>query len=191
MSPDTTIFLLEKYGYLFLFAIAVVEGPIITIIGAFLASQGYLNVVAVYALVTAGDLAGDLLYYSIGRLGRIGALAGLRRLLGMTGERFVRFEQYIEQHGVKMLFFAKYTQTGFLALPASGAAGMPVGKFLLFNALATIPKSLALVLVGFFFGYAYNRINSFFLRASLVSLGLLCIGGFYIWLRRYLRESYP
>jgi membrane protein DedA with SNARE-associated domain len=190
IPPDNIVHLLEQYGYLFLFLIAIAEGPIITIIGAFLASQGYFNIFAVYAVVVAGDLCGDLLYYCIGRLGRTGALAGLRRSFGMTDADFTRIERYIGQHGAEILLLAKYTQTGFLALPASGAARMPVGKFLWYNALGTIPKSLALLIIGGFFGYAYNRIDGYFAKASLLIFGMSCIAVAYFWLRRYLRMSY-
>ena len=190
LAPDTTVHLLEQYGYLFLFIIAVVEGPIITIIGAFLASLGYFNIFAIYGVVTAGDLTGDLLFYCLGRFGRTGALKSVRRSLGMTDEHLARLEGYVEQHGVKLLVLAKYTQSGFLALPASGAARMPVGKFLWYNLLATIPKSFALVLIGYFFGYAYNRINGYLAKASLVVLGMLCIAAAYMLLRRHLRTKY-
>jgi membrane protein DedA with SNARE-associated domain len=60
LAPDDVVRLLEQYGYVFLFLIAVGEGPIITIVGAFLASQGYFNVFAVYAVIASGDLTGDL-----------------------------------------------------------------------------------------------------------------------------------
>src|SRR5476651_593996 len=100
LPADTTVQLLEHYGYIFLFVIAVAEGPIITIIGAFLASEGYFNVFAVFGLVVAGDLTGDLLYYGVGRFGRTGAFAPLRRSLGMTGEHFAQLERYVDQHGV-------------------------------------------------------------------------------------------
>jgi len=184
---DTIVQLLEHYGYVFLFIIAVIEGPIVTIIGAFLAGLGYFNIFAVYVVVSVGDLSGDVLYYAVGRLGRIGAFAGLRRALGMTGERFARMEQYIERHGGKILLFAKYTQTGFMALPAYGAARMPMGKFLWYNTLGTIPKSLVLVIVGFFFGYAYVRIDGYFAKASMVMVAIVCIASAYILLSRYLR----
>jgi membrane protein DedA with SNARE-associated domain len=183
----TVVQLLEHYGYILLFVIAVIEGPIITIVGAFLAGLGYFNIFAVFAVVSAGDLFGDILYYALGRLGTINALAGLRRALGITTERLAQMKQYIERHGAKILLFAKFTQTGILALPASGAARMPFGQFLWINILGTLPKSLVLVLVGFFFGYAYERIDGYFAKASLVIAGLVCIAGAYALLSRYLR----
>lgn len=187
-TPDTVVTLLHQYGYLFLFLIAVAEGPIITIIGSFLASQGFFNVFIVAGIVAAGDLIGDVMYYGIGRLGRVGALAGVRRWLGMTTDHFDRLEKYVEIHGAKILFFAKFTQTGFLILPASGAAQMPVGKFLWYNVLGTIPKTIGLVLFGYFFGYAYNRIDGYFGKASLLFFGVLVVGAAYLLLRRLLKK---
>src|SRR5665213_1956806 len=107
MAPHTIVDLLEQYGYIALFLIAVFEGPIITIIGAFLASQGYFEILAVYVAVTAADLSGDLIYYGVGRAGwRAG------RFLHKPPADFARVERYIAQHGAKVLLVAKYTQTG-------------------------------------------------------------------------------
>ena len=190
ITPDTVVHLLQQYGYFVLFLIAIMEGPIITIIGAFLASQGYFNIFAVYATVIVGDLAGDLFYYGIGWLGQSRALVGIRQSFGMTGGDFARIERYIKQHGAKTLLFAKYTQTGFLALPACGAARMPIWSFLWYNVLGTIPKSLILVIIGWFFGFAYNRINGYFVKASFAFIAIFCIVGAYLWLHRYLRANY-
>jgi membrane protein DedA with SNARE-associated domain len=188
--PDTTISLLHHYGYFFLFFIAVVEGPIITIIGAFLASQGYFNVLLVYLMVTLGDLVGDLIYYGVGRFGRSPALAPIHQWLGMNGTHFVELERYIERHGAKILLLAKYTQTGFLALPAAGAARMPVGRFLWYNALGAIPKSFALTVVGYFFGYAYSRIDGYLAKGSLIAIAIFCVAAAFILLRRARAAQY-
>lgn len=190
VSPDSVIILLEQYGYIFLFLIAVVEGPIITIIAAFLAAQGFFNIYLVYAIVLVGDLAGDVLYYSIGRFARLRPFAWLAAKIGMTTERFALVERAVEQHGGKMLLIAKYSQTGFLALPAAGAARMPMGKFLAYNLAGSVPKSFILVLVGWFFGYAYNSINSYLIRISLVlALGAILVL-LYFFLRHRVKDPY-
>lgn len=190
LSPDFVHHLLEQYGYLVLFLVVVVEGPIATIIGAFVASQGYLDIFVVYAIAVVGDLFGDLAYYGIGRLGRVGTPARIWPLLGITEDRLARAARYFERHGAKMLFFAKYTQTGIVILPASGAARMPVGKFLWYNLLGTLPKAIALLLIGYFFGYAYNSIDNDLTRASFLLAGTLCLTGLYLLVRHYFRVSY-
>ena len=108
----------------------------------------------------------------------------------MTDDHVVRLENYIQQHGAKMLFLAKFTQAGFLVLPASGAARMPVARFIWYNVLGTLPKSFVLLLVGYFFGYAYNRINGYFAKASLLIFGTFCLVGAYLLARHYLKVRY-
>lgn len=184
LPPDTTVGLLHQFGYIFLFVIAIVEGPIVTIIGAFLASQGYFNIFVVYFMVTLGDLCGDLLYYSVGRFSRAPALAFICRSIGIEGPQFAQLERYIELHGPRVILFAKWTQLGFLVLPAAGAARMPVGKFVWYNALGTIPKSFVLIIIGYFFGYAYSRIDGYLAKASLIGFAICCVAAILVLLRR-------
>jgi len=183
-SLETVILLLHHYGYLFLFLIAIIEGPIITVLGGFFAAQGFFNVVIVYAVVVAGDLFGDLVYYAIGRSGRLSILERWGHGVGLTPERYERLEAYFKTYGARAMFYAKYTQTGIVALPAAGAAKMPVGSFLWYNLLGTLPKSLALVLLGYFFGYAYSQIDSYFARASLIIFVLACGIGAYLFMQQ-------
>jgi membrane protein DedA with SNARE-associated domain len=187
LSPDLIHHLLEQYGYFILFLGAIVEGPIVTIIAAFIASQGYFDIYTVYAVAVVGDLFGDLAYYGIGRAG---APARIWSVLGITEGRLARAARYFERHGAKLLLFAKYTQTGIVILPVSGAARMPVGKFLWYNLLGTLPKAMVLLLVGYFFGYAYSRIDNDLTRGFFLFAGILCVTGLYLFVRRYFRVNY-
>ena len=190
LAPDLVEHLLHQYGYAILFVAVVVEGPMATIVGAFVASQGYLDIYVTYAVAAAGDLFSDLLYYGIGRVSRLDWPTRLLRPLGITADRLALAAHYFDRHGAKMLLFAKYTQTGLLILPASGAARMPVGRFVWYNAVGTLPKTLILVLVGDFFGYAYQRINHDLVRASLVVFAGLGLAGTYVLIRSHLRVRY-
>ena len=62
-TPDAVIAILINYGYFLLFPIAVLEGPIISVIAGFLVLQGYFNILLVYAVMVVADLTGDFLYY--------------------------------------------------------------------------------------------------------------------------------
>ncbi|HEX4534343.1 MAG TPA: DedA family protein [Rhizomicrobium sp.] len=182
--------LLREYGYLVLFILSVVEGPITTVLGAFLAARDYFNIFIVYGVVVTGDLAGDLLYYAAGRFGRTHLLERFDRVTGLTPERLAWLDTYFERHGAKAIIFAKYTQTGFIALPASGAARMPMPTFLFYNLVGTLPKALALVLIGYFFGQAYNQIDSYFEKISLlIFLGVCIFGAYIFWRTRQQKES--
>jgi len=176
-SLDQAVVLIREYGYLILFLLTVVEGPITTVIGAFLAAQNYFNIFIVYVVVVTGDLVGDILYYAAGRFGRTHLLERFSGLTGLTPERLAWLERWFESHGVKAILVAKYTQTGFIALPGAGAARMPVASFLFYNLVGTIPKALVLCAVGFLFGAAYHQIDSWIDRISLLLALAVCLFG--------------
>jgi membrane protein DedA with SNARE-associated domain len=145
---------LAAYGYAALLPLAVFEGPVATVVAAFLAAQGTFEVGIVYGVVVLGDLIGDMLYYAIGRW-------PLRCLGTFSGKRAARLHQRIallaprirERAGV-MLLLGKLTHSaGFAVLLAAGAAHVPIRRFLLFNILGTLPKSLLLVALGYWFGW--------------------------------------
>jgi membrane protein DedA with SNARE-associated domain len=183
LSLETILMLLTQYGYVFLFLIAVIEGPIITVLGGFLAAQGVFNVYSVFLVVFLGDLAGDAIYYFLGKMGT--KFKSWIPIKGLTDERIDAIKEQFHQHLGKTLFFAKYTQTGFLALPAAGALDIPFAKFIWYNALSTIPKSVLLVALGYFFGYAYARINTDLKIVSAAIVVLVGLGtAYYVYVHR-------
>lgn len=175
-----------SYQYLILFPIVIVEGPIITIIAGFLSSLGILNPFIVYPIVVLGDTTGDALYYAIGRWGRKGLITRFGRYFGMTEERIERFEGYLKRHMGRTIFFGKFSHA--LCAPillAAGAAKIPFKKYISFSILATIPKSLILLLVGIYFGQAYAKIGKYLDITAIVGvvLGVVLVL-FYLYLQR-------
>ena len=165
---------LSQYGYAALFLLAIIEGPIITIIASFLASQGVLSLPVVYVTVVLGDLAGDGIYYAVGRglLGRLSWLASARgqKLKGRIDQIGARLRA---QPG-RVLLFGKLTHSaGFAVLLAAGAARVRLGAFFLYNLLGTLPKSAVFVVVGYFFGRSYKSIDSQMERVGLIVFMLL------------------
>jgi membrane protein DedA with SNARE-associated domain len=176
ISLDSVSLAIAAHGYAALFLATLVEGPIATVIGAFLASQGLLDLAAVYAVAVAGDLAGDLLLYAIGRaewvpqrLRRMGYAGRVQRWLGASRGRLCA-------HAGRMLVFGKLTHAaGFLVLLAAGAARVPILPFVGYNLLGTLPKSAIFLLLGFFLGASYHRIDTYLWIASCVALLLVCV----------------
>ena len=154
---------LQIYGYVILFPLVVVEGPIVTVIAGLAASLGYLNFFITYAVVVAGDLGGDIIYYLIGRFGRMSFLEKWGKYIGLRADRVVHVEKHFEEHGRKTLFIGKMTHgIGAIFLVAAGLVKMPFSKFFWANMTATLVKSLLLLMAGFYFGQAMGKINSFF-----------------------------
>ena len=127
-----------------LLPLMVIEGPAVTVIAAFLASQDLLDVWAVYAIAVLGDLIGDMLYYAAGRW-------TLQRLTDRPGRWATRLRQRVAQLAPRirtragaMLLFGKLTHSaGFAVLLAAGAAHVSVRRFLLFNLAGTAAEVAA------------------------------------------------
>lgn len=188
-SLDTILILLQHYGYWFLFPIAVIEGPIITVIAALLASEGYLNIFAVYGIVVLGDMVGDLFYYAPGRWGKK-YLKRWGHHVGVNPERLAALEERFRSKGGRTILFGKISHSvGFLVLVAAGAAEMPISEFLWYNFLGTLPKSLFFTLLGYFIGYEYHLLDTYIARVSLVVFILLAFVGYYIYARSKPKEE--
>ncbi|HEX9503671.1 MAG TPA: VTT domain-containing protein [Patescibacteria group bacterium] len=172
--------LLVHYRYFVLFPISIVEGPIVTVLGGFLASMGQLSVLWVFVVVVLGDLVGDSLYYFLGTKSRNLAESSVMKFLGITEERLVSLDEHFTKHTGKTLLLGKFTQAfGSVVLVAAGAARISYLKFILYNFIGTVPKSIILILVGYYFGQAYATIDRylnlgtyFMIGAAVVLIGL-------------------
>lgn len=157
------------YKYAILLPLAILEGPIITVLGGFFAAQGYLNIVIVYVIVIIGDLVGDGIYYAVGRFGGRKLITKYGHYINVTSVQVERIERHFARHTRKTLVFAKLTHAlGIVVLIAAGIARVPFGEFLFFNFLPTLPKSLVLILAGYFFGHAYVVIDQYINYGSLL-----------------------
>jgi membrane protein DedA with SNARE-associated domain len=162
MVLQQIILLLTAHKYLFLFPVAVVEGPIITVIAGFLSSLGLLNIFIAYAIVVAGDIVGDIMHYAFGYYGGQRFVKRWGRFLGITSERVEQLEKHFEKHTGKTLIIGKLAQVvGAVVLVAAGIARVPFRKFIWYNFIATLPKSLILLLIGYYSGESYVKISSY------------------------------
>jgi membrane-associated protein len=156
------ILLLTAHKYLFLFPVVVVEGPIITVIAGFLSSLGLLNIFIAYAVVVGGDIVGDIIYYALGYYGGQRFVKRWGRFLGITLERVERLEKHFEKHSGKTLIIGKLSHgIGGVVLVAAGIARMPLRKLVLYDFIPTLPKSLILLLIGYYSGESYVKISSY------------------------------
>jgi membrane protein DedA with SNARE-associated domain len=168
----------------------VAEGPIVTILAGYLASQGYVNAFLAYLIVVTGDITGDLAWYAAGRWGRLGVGSKWARRIGITPERLRRVEEHFERHSGKTLVVGKLTQgLGALVLLGAGATRMRPLRFLVYNLAATLPKSLALLLFGYYFGKAYGRAGTVLDYAALATVAVAVVVAIaYLIPRRFARQ---
>ena len=164
------------YKYLIIFPAAVIEGPIVTVVAGFLSSLGNLNFFLAWAVVVSGDVVGDIAWYGLGRFGGRGLVDRWGHYVGITSERVERLEDHFGKHGGKTLMLGKISHgVGGTILVAAGVARTAFWEFVWYNFIASIPKSLLLLLIGFYFGQALSKINSYleFFGAITIMLGLV------------------
>ena len=68
---------------------------------------------------------------------------------------------------------------------AAGIANVKILDFFLFNLIATIPKSLFFLLLGYYFGQAYVKLNKYlnYVSIGILVIAILVIIGFYVYKR--------
>ena len=97
-----------------------------------------------------------------------------------------KLEDHFEKHRKKTLIFGKLSHAfGAPILVAAGIVKIPLAQFMWFNFLATIPKSLIFLTIGYYFGQAYVRLNKYldYLSIALIVLAVLAIIIYYTYNR--------
>lgn len=175
--------ILTFYKYYLLFPLVMFEGPIATIIGGFLAAQDLVNFFIAYIVIIAGDLAGDLLYYAAGRWGRQSLIERWGKYIGASPEKIAGLEEHFTSHSGKTLILGKLAHgIGSVILLAAGISRVPWGRFVMYNLAGTIPKSLVLMLIGYYFGSVYARLNKYVDVFALTTLSLAVLLVLIYWL---------
>lgn len=178
-SFDGALAWVKSAGYLFMFIAMVIEGPVITSAAAFAAALGYFNIFIVFLLSIAGDLVGDYIYYGIGYFGRVKFVERYGHRVGLTAARIKHMERLLKEHPKKTLAAIKLAPL----LPAPGlmmigAVQMPIAEYSWMTILVTIPKTLIFMILGYYFGAAYDRFATVFQNGEyfiLIALGVTVV----------------
>ena len=187
MSASEVLVLLEQYKYFVIFPIVIFEGPIITVISGFLIYLGILNPYLTYLLLIVGDLVGDSLYYSIGRFWRSSNwFKKISSLFGYSEKSEEFLENHFKKHKFKTLFLAKFSHgMGGTIQISSGIAKVDFSDFLLINFIGVIPKTLILLIIGFYVGNSYVKINEYLNSIALTVITVFLLVFLYFILRKY------
>ena len=159
---QSTVQWVLQHGYPLLFIVMLIEGPVVTAAGAFVAALHYMNVWIVLLLSILANLIPDLVYYAIGYWGRETFMNKYGHYLGVTPERIASTEKLAEQHSGKSLFMIKMIP--LLATPGLilvGATKMDIKKYAFWSIAITVPTSLLYLIIGYYFGAAYNTIEHY------------------------------
>ena len=178
-----------RYGVWVLVPLAVLEGPVISLLTGWLIALGMIPAPLAFVIILLGDVAGDVLLYAIGR----GSLQWLgRRLptrLRPSRRRMAGLIRKVRRNDARLLIGGKLTHIGgFAVLLAAGAARVPVWRFLWLNTLAAAPKAAALLALGWAAGTAATRVAEWLAIGGQVGLLVLAAGllgwVLLLWLRK-------
>jgi membrane-associated protein len=176
--------ILLTYKYWLILPLAIIEGPIVAMAAAFLASTGVLNIQIVYGLALAGDIIGDILYYTLGRYGGEPLIDKYGRYIKVTQESVEKVKQkyFTKQKSLwQVITISKAMQApSSIILVICGLTGVNFREFFVITTVANIVKVLFFVLIGFYFGRGYMLVDQY-LRYSWVLLIPLIVGAVWYW----------
>jgi membrane protein DedA with SNARE-associated domain len=182
---------LAAWLYLLLAFLVAVEGPIATLAAAVASSAGYLDPKLVFVSASCGNLSADILWYSLGYLGKIEFLGRYGGWLGIKQENILRLKQGIHDHVGKFLFVAKLTLG--LVVPTLIAAGLARVSWRRWIGILVLAESIwtgSLVLAGYYYGQYILNIENGLKWVSIGSTIILLIAlGIYILRRRSQRDN--
>ena len=120
-ATDILVQLLQAHGLLLLFPMAVIEGPIVTVVAGWLARLGYFPLGWAMLILVVADLVGDSLLYGLGRAGPDVLPQKWRQAFGVTDARIAQRVELFSTRGGRTLVATKLTHSfGFVALVAAG-----------------------------------------------------------------------
>jgi membrane protein DedA with SNARE-associated domain len=166
------------WAYVLLALLVMVEGPVATLAGAVAASTGLMQPIWVFVAASSGNLLADLLWYTLGYLGKMEWVHRYGAYVGVRGSLVQRVHTDIQRHSAKMLLLAKLT-LGFTipALVATGLARVPMRRWLGVLILGETIWTGVLIFLGFHFGRYLQTLQQgveiITLVGALVFVGLL------------------
>jgi membrane-associated protein len=152
------------------------------------AAAGKLNLVAIFIVVALAALLGDNTGYHIGkRYGR--RLFKKKDGIVFKQQYITQAEAFYDKYGSKTMLFAHFIPVIRTFAPATAGAGrMNYRQFMLFDAVGDMVWTVAVTLVGYYFGSKIPNIDHYILLAVLVVVVITLAPTIYHLVKAY-RES--
>jgi membrane protein DedA with SNARE-associated domain len=143
------------------------------------------NVILVTLFGTVGATLGALVAYAIGMFGGRPVIERWGRYVGITPEDLDRADDFFARHGNAAAFFGRMVPIiRSLVSFAAGIAHMPLGRFVVFTFLGSLPWTLLLVVSGVVMGANWEEIGGILKRFEYLVLAILVvIALLWIWFR--------
>jgi membrane-associated protein len=158
----------------------VLPGETAAILGGVAASRGHVSVVAVAAVVVAAAIIGDSVGYEIGR--QVGVRVLRLKIFDKRRERLDAAQDLLSRRGGSAVFLGRWVAFFRAVMPAlAGTARMPYLKFLAYNAAGGIVWGIGVVLVGYFAGESYTKVEQYVGRGAALVVAGIAVVAIVVW----------
>jgi membrane protein DedA with SNARE-associated domain len=178
------------FKYVLIFVGGVIEGPILTVATGFLLHSDLFELLPLFLALALGDLAGDAVWYWVGRRFAGPVLEKHGRFMTLTPEMYEKIKEKFHKHHSLILFTSKLTMGFGMALAmlmTAGASKIPFRSYMFWNALGETIYLAALLSLGYFLGNLYGAIEKGFKTFFVVTSAAMILGGLYLF-SSYLRK---
>ncbi len=159
---------LGHWTYIVLALLVMVEGPLVTLLGAAAASAGLMRPGFVFLAAALGNLTSDTLWYTLGYLGNKKWITQLGGKFGVRDGLLNHLEAQMVKHAVRVLFLAKLTLSFVIpSLIAAGLLRIPMKRWFPALVVAETLWTGSLVLIGYFTTEAIKRVQQWVEYAAL------------------------
>jgi undecaprenyl-diphosphatase len=168
----------------------VVPGESLLLASGFFAHEGILVLPAVMAAAALGAIAGDNLGYQLGcRLGRDWLLHHGRRF-GISERRLRRAEEFFRRQGPKAVFVGRFVGFARALVPfVAGAARMPLGRFVAYDALGAAIWTVGTTAAGYLLGASWRTAERWIGWGGLGVGAVVALLALWAWRRRRARAG--
>lgn len=191
--------LIQKYGYIVIFTLVMLgnmgvpvpeESPVI--LAGYASQKLWLDYKIAFLVCVISAIIGDNIGYAIGRKGGRPLLLRYGKYVGMTEEKLDRLEGFFQRYGDKTVFVARFIAgLRWAAGPLSGAAKMPIGRFMFYNASGAIVWAFIMTQLGYHLASNLNYVISLVAKAKIVIIVGAILGfiAYRIYKKRSLQEK--
>ncbi len=189
---EQIIQLLEQYGYLILFPIAAVEGPIVALLVGFLIFLGIFQLVPSMIILVLGDLIPDIVYYSIGKFGnKQDFVKKYSAKVRFISDNFHIVEDLWHKHTKKTMMVSKLAYG--LSTPLLISAGLVNVKFFKFVTMSFVQSVIqyaVIISLGYTLGHSYQLAAPYVKNAGvIIAIGIIFFAAVYIVIARKARNK--
>lgn len=170
--------LLIKYGLVAVFLAAMAEADVIPILAGVAAHRGYFNPLAALAAASFGALAGDCVWFYVGRSNVMKNNALIQRLRS-KGEVLFRHVGNWQIPASHIVYGTRVATMTFL-----GARGSATGRFVLIDGVSCLALTTLLFGLGFALSASVSMILVNVRRVEIVLLVAVALFGFIFYLLR-------